>query len=100
MKIEKEEIKVFICIQHDCLCRKFQRIFKLILKLCKYSKVPWCTIHIQSSIAFTYASNEELEFESKKKINQRMKHLRVNIKSMHGISMQKTTHRGKKSIYK
>lgn len=91
---------VFICIQHDCLCRKFQRIFKQTLKLCKYSKVPGCMVHIQSSIAFIFASNEELELEIQKKINQRVKHLRVNIKNMHGISMQKTTtHWGKKSKY-
>lgn len=92
---------VFICIQHDCLCRKFQRIFKQTLKLCKYSKVPGCMVHIQSSIAFIFASNEELELEiQKKKINQRVKHFRVNIKNMHGISMQKTTtHWGKKSKY-
>lgn len=58
---------VFICLQHDCLCRKFQRIFKQTLKLCKYSKVPGCMVILQSSVAFIYASNEELELEIQKK---------------------------------
>lgn len=61
----KEEIQVIICT-HDCLCGKYQSIYKKVrVLLSKLSKVTGTghKVNIQKYITFLYSSNVQLDIE-------------------------------------
>jgi len=62
-KIEKEEIKVFICIWYDCLCRKFKLVRKILVLTSKLYKVTghWIQGQYTKIVAFLYSISEQLE---------------------------------------
>lgn len=64
IQIGKEEIKLYVCRQHDLICRKFSRFYPKIVRTDKWIQSN-CRIQKQTikSVVFLYTNKEQSQNE-------------------------------------